>query len=120
MSEALEQVALLLEDGQCLPECDSIAHEDMCPIANPGNVVRALGDRLVEPLERGRLGARVPGIMALHAIITKQCRLNRTDEGAVDEALARIKSEYVKLMESWPVEGKPVQFHVALTVEYKR
>lgn len=50
---------------------------------------------------------------ALHAIITRECRANRGDEGAIDEALARVRTEYLACV------GNPriAQFHVTLTVE---
>ena len=62
---------------------------------------------------------KIPGIQAKHAIISDNCRQLRGDEGAIDEALDRLKQEYVKLMEHWPL-GKEVKFHVVLTVDYPR
>lgn len=58
----------------------------------------------------------LPGIKAQHAIITDTCRQNRGDEGAIDEALARLKQEYLATLKFWPI-GKDVTFHVALTVD---
>lgn len=58
----------------------------------------------------------VPGSIAKHAIITDTCRANRTDAGAFDEAVARLREEYEACVEGW--RGKPgVQFHVVLTLE---
>jgi hypothetical protein len=59
---------------------------------------------------------QVPGLKAKHAIITDQCRLNRTDEGAVDEALRRVRQEALECMAGWPT-GAGAQFHIALTIE---
>lgn len=58
----------------------------------------------------------IPGIKAKHAIVTDQCRLNRTDEGAVDEALRRLREEALQCIDGW--KGTPgVNFHFLLTVE---
>lgn len=37
---------------------------------------------------------RIPGIAAKHCIITETCRANRGDEGAFEEAVARIRDAY--------------------------
>lgn len=59
---------------------------------------------------------KIPGIKARHAIVTDQCRGNRGDEGAVDEALARLREEALSCFEGW--RGKPgVQWHFVLTME---
>lgn len=60
----------------------------------------------------------IPGIKAVHAIITDTCRENRGDEGAIDEALRRVKEEYMACAPVWP--AGTVQFHVVLTVERKK
>lgn len=36
----------------------------------------------------------IPGLPASHQIITDDCRSGRTDAGAFDEAVARIRREY--------------------------
>ena len=60
---------------------------------------------------------RLPGIKAIHAIITDNCRTLRTDEGAIDEALARIRAEALSCMGA-PGNAKPdVRYHLILTVE---
>lgn len=58
----------------------------------------------------------LPGLKAKHAIVTDQCRTNRTDAGAVDEALSRLRSEALECMANWP-QGVGAQFHFALTLE---
>lgn len=60
----------------------------------------------------------IPGIAAQHAIITDVCRTNRGDEGAIDEALTRLKKEFLSTVEYWPI-GTGTQFHLVLTVEAK-
>ena len=59
---------------------------------------------------------RAPGLCALHAVITDQCRENRGDAGALDEAFDRIRQQYERSVKGW--RGTPgVKFHVLLTVE---
>ena len=58
----------------------------------------------------------IPGIKAKHCFITDTCRQNRTDEGAIDEALARIRAEFMQVASGWDV-GNETRFHVVLTVE---
>jgi hypothetical protein len=57
---------------------------------------------------------RTPGIKAQEAVISPACRANRGVEGAIDEALRRIKEEYMKLQ--IPV-NENAKFHVVLTVD---
>jgi hypothetical protein len=56
----------------------------------------------------------IPGIKAQEAVISPTCRANRGVEGAIDEALRRIKDEYMALQILVNVDAK---FHVVLTVE---
>jgi len=58
----------------------------------------------------------IPGIVGLHAIISSVCRRNRTDEGAVDEALARVRNEIVNTLPNWPLE-MDAKFHIIFSVE---
>ncbi len=60
---------------------------------------------------------RIPGIKAQHAIITDQCRVNKGDEAAIDEALGRLHHEYMQPATVPANMGKGVNFHVVLTVE---
>ena len=59
---------------------------------------------------------RVRGLKALHAIITDACRQGRGNEGAIDEALRRIRQEYLACVAAWPL-NRGVKFNVVLTVE---
>lgn len=61
----------------------------------------------------------VPGIKAQHAIITDECRAGRGEEGAIDEALARIRAEYLLCVPPWR-GTRGVNFHVVLTVDSLR
>lgn len=58
--------------------------------------------------------ARVPGTKVCHAIITPECRTNRTAEGALKEAFHRIKGEYMACNHPRNVTST---FHIALTVQ---
>jgi hypothetical protein len=58
----------------------------------------------------------LPGIKAKHAVITPTCRL-RGDEVVIDEALARLRSEFLAIVPHWPAETS--EFHVVLTVSPK-
>lgn len=61
-------------------------------------------------------GTRIPGIKAQHAMITDQCRVNRGDIGAIDEALARLRVAAINCLPGWPTD-QGVNFHLVLTVE---
>lgn len=37
----LEQAADAVEDGECKEACASVIHAELCPVVNPGNVVRS-------------------------------------------------------------------------------
>lgn len=58
----------------------------------------------------------VPGIAAKHVIITDKCRTNRGTEGAFDEAVSRLRKEYLETQPYQPI-GKDTKFHLILTVE---
>ena len=59
----------------------------------------------------------IPGIKAKHAIISDECRINKSDGGAFEEAVAHLREEYKNLLHHWPT-GKRAKFHVVLTVEH--
>lgn len=58
----------------------------------------------------------IPGIKAVHAIISPTCRTNRGIEGAFDEAVRRLREEYLACQGE---HNKDSNFHVVLTVERK-
>jgi peptidyl-tRNA hydrolase len=41
VAAALRELAEVLDKQECLPTCDSVMHDDLCPLVNPGNVLRA-------------------------------------------------------------------------------
>lgn len=57
----------------------------------------------------------IDGLKCCHAIITPTCRLNRSIEGAIDEALRRIKDQYLATVYA-PANAR-AKFHVVLTVD---
>jgi len=56
------------------------------------------------------------GITAVHAIITPACRSNRGVEGALEEAVRRVREEYLACQNA---DNANANFHVLLTVERK-
>lgn len=62
--------------------------------------------------------SNVPGINAIHAVITPTCRQNRGDDGAFDEAMDRLREQYRKTLEIRGEDG--AEYHVVLSVESKR
>lgn len=61
----------------------------------------------------------IPGVKALHAVITPACRRNRGASGAFDEALRRLRTEYEAVLKGWTEAGKAngINLHLTLTVE---
>ena len=58
----------------------------------------------------------IPGSAAKHAIITDACRSGKTDMGAFDEAVERLRQSYVDALEGWrDYEG--VNYHLILSIE---
>jgi len=80
---------------------------------------RAYNQRDDVAFERALLAiipARVPGIMAQHCIVSDTCRTNRTDGGAFNEAMERLRQAYRDCCKGWPI-GKEAKLHLVLTVE---
>lgn len=61
----------------------------------------------------------IPGINARHTIITDECRSSRGDMGAFDEAVRRLRMEYV-IITKMRHEEKDLNLHLVLTVEDKK
>lgn len=63
--------------------------------------------------------AKVPGAQVAHAIITFECRNNRGDLGAFDEAVSRLRSQYDQLV---ALRGDEIDthFHLILSIESER
>jgi hypothetical protein len=60
------------------------------------------------------MAMQVPGVTAKHAIITPVCRTGRGVEGAFDEAVRRLREEYLACQTAGNAEAS---FHLVLTVE---
>lgn len=61
----------------------------------------------------------IPGAKAAHAVISDNCRDAHGDEGAFDEAVRRLREEYLTCLNGW--KGTPgVQFHLVLNIESPR
>lgn len=58
----------------------------------------------------------IPGIAAKHCIITDRCRIMRTTEGAIDEALRQIKEVYMDILDNRGHE-KNVNYRIVLMVD---
>ncbi len=59
----------------------------------------------------------IPGMKARHAIITPTCRENRTEGGAFDEAVRRLREDYDLICAGRA--GTDFDIHMVLTVEPK-
>lgn len=60
---------------------------------------------------------KIPGIAAKHCIITPTCVEIRGAAGAFDEAVARLRAEYMTCREGWKGAKVPPNYHLVLTVE---
>ena len=58
----------------------------------------------------------VPGIAAETTVISSACRRGHGDEGAIDEALSRIRKAMIDTIPRWPLD-KGATFFVSLTVD---
>ena len=63
--------------------------------------------------------AKVPGVQVAHAIITFECRNNRGDFGAFDEAVNRLRAQYDQLA-SLRGDEVDLHFHLILSLESER
>lgn len=58
----------------------------------------------------------IKGVKAQHCEITDQCRMNRTDMGAFDEAASRLRKIYDEMAAAWDI-GQGAKFHLVLVVQ---
>lgn len=61
----------------------------------------------------------IPGLALSHQIITDECRTNRGDAGAFEEAVQRIRDRYDWCAERSPA-GRGVKLRLVLLVERPR
>ena len=59
---------------------------------------------------------KVAGIKAHHSFITDTCRRNRSDVGAFNEVVRRLREQFDILAGKWPI-GSDVKFHFVLTLD---
>ncbi len=61
--------------------------------------------------------SKLPGIKAMHTIITPNCRKVRGGNAeAFDEAISRLRKEYMQIIHLREDRGN-IHFHLVLTVE---
>lgn len=63
-----------------------------------------------------RRHVKIPGMAAIVAVITPNCRLSRGDQGAIDEALRRVREVMVETLGNWPPE-KAATFFLSFNVD---
>lgn len=56
------------------------------------------------------------GIKSHHSIITDDCRIGRTDMGAFEEAVERMRKDYISAIDNYKV-GFGAKFNMVLTIE---
>lgn len=54
---------------------------------------------------------------ASHSFITEECRANRGDDGAWDEAVARAKEAYDQIVAGWRDADQQPVLHLRLQIE---
>lgn len=57
-----------------------------------------------------------PGVCAQHCIISDDCRRGRTDAGAFEEAVDRLRQVYDRVCGGWGTDSG-LKLHLVLTVE---
>ena len=64
----------------------------------------------------------INGLKAVHAVVTDECRINKTAVGAIDEALARLRAVAISTVEYRDGVGNndDVDYHFELAVDAKR
>jgi hypothetical protein len=63
------------------------------------------------------MATTINGLKAKHAIITPNCIVMHGVEGAIDEALKRLRESFMECYTGWASQGKIPEFHVVLTVD---
>lgn len=58
-----------------------------------------------------------PGIKAMHAIVTPVCTANKGNDGAISEALERLRKEAERILPLWQGRGVSCNLNFVLTVE---
>jgi hypothetical protein len=58
----------------------------------------------------------MPGMQAMHAIVSDECRKGRGDDGVIDEVVRRLSESMRATLKGWDL-GRGVKIHVGMTVE---
>ncbi len=58
----------------------------------------------------------MPGMQAMHAYITDDCRKMRGDDGATEEVLRRVREQLDATLKGWK-PGLGVKIHIGVAVE---
>lgn len=61
--------------------------------------------------------ATVPGTQVTAVFITPECRSNRGDMGAWDEAVKRLRTQYDEVVEGWQGRDEQPTLNLVLTME---
>ncbi len=61
----------------------------------------------------------IPGMIISHLVITDNCRSGRDDTATFDDAVNRLRKEFLLSMKGWK-KGKNAKFHIVASVEPKR
>ena len=56
-------------------------------------------------------------VKAHHRIITSECRKNKGEDGALDEAIASARTAVCELYDAWPRDSG-AKIHIKVEVEY--
>ena len=61
---------------------------------------------------------RLPGIKAMHCVVSDNCRRAHGDAEAFDQAVARMKAKYLDVVKARRQRGDDgVQYHIVLTID---
>lgn len=100
----------------CMAGPEHDGREKLCDVRGPVSISAEGAEKRWNAVAALKVGMKLPGMTAIHAIITDDCRTGRGDEGAVDEALKRAREELKLCLGGWE-HGRGAKFHVAVTVE---
>lgn len=66
--------------------------------------------------------AHIPGVKALHTVITPNCRKihGNNGMGAFDEAVKRLREEYAHCLDGWEKAENQPNYHLVLMVERQK
>lgn len=98
--------------SEAIEEWSVTAFHPNAPRPNDPTLARYIAAKVQAHVQR-----QVPGSTAHHSIITPECRTNRGDVGAFDEAVDRARREYDGIVEGWRKWNVQPTLHLLLTLE---